>query len=103
MGKIITPNDGKDKKIVDINNAPIKKVDDALVADAKQRTRENISRALRDMADRMDSGELSPPNYVVVMPSFENGETQLLFLGDPIPNVMLEGIMHKILTRMALQ
>jgi hypothetical protein len=103
MNEIIKPNGGQDKKIVDINNKPIKKIDDAIAADAKRQVQQNIIAAMRDMADRMESGELPMPEHVVVMPSFENGETQLLFLGPQIPSLMLLGIMHKITTRMALQ
>jgi hypothetical protein len=103
MSEIIKPNGGQDKKIVDINNKPIKQVEDKIVEDANRQLAENQIAALRDMADRMESGELPPPKHIILLPTFENGETQLLFLGAAVPNLMIEGILHKILTRMALQ
>ena len=100
--RIITPNGGHDRKVVGIDNKPIKQVDDALTKDHETQTQENIIVALREIADKLEDGTLPRAKYIMVVPSFENGETQLLFLGDPVPNVMLEGMLHRLLTKMAM-
>ena len=119
--KIITPNAGKPKKIVDKNNNPLeattgKPLNNSVdlperdnILSIKPRTAEqqardaNIIAALQEFTDRLKSGAIPCPEYIVVLPKFDNGETQLIYMGDPIPTLMLEGVLHKIVTRMALQ
>lgn len=89
------------RKIVDKNNnvidMPVPVMDAAQAANTA-----SIIASLRDMADKVESGEIKAPEFVVVMPKFMDGEIPLFVLGAPIPLVMLEGLMHKVLTRMAM-
>lgn len=100
--KIVMP---PEKKVVDKANNVVSIAADghSTSEQAQPSVKDRITAALRDMADKIDSGEISDPEFVVIMPKLNTGEIPLIFLGDPIPTVMLEGILHKVLTRMALQ
>lgn len=102
--RIITPNGGKDKKIVDMHNRPLNTAEPS----AEQATegkpdlsnKDKIVAALRDMAEKIESGQFTEPKFIVVMPMFET-EIPTFVLGEQIPVVMLEGLLHKVATRMA--
>lgn len=59
--------------------------------------------ALRQLAEKLENGELGNVDFALVIPKRENGDMPLLFLGNPVPQVMLEGLLHRMLTKMALQ
>ena len=63
----------------------------------------HVAHAFRQLADKIENGELNNLDFALVIPKLVNGDMPLLFLGNPIPNVMLEGLLHRMLTKMALQ
>lgn len=63
---------------------------------------QQIVQGLRHLATNIENGTF-PADFVLLLPKLTNGETSFMYLGDPIPTVMLEGVLHKVLTRMALQ
>lgn len=97
--KIITPNGGKGRKIVGIDNKPFEAGTEQ-AAGSEQSSKDKIVAALRDMAEKLESGQFTEPKFIVVMPVFEN-EVPTFVLGEQIPIMMLEGLLHKVATRMA--
>lgn len=93
-GKIITPNGGKDRKVVGLDNKPIN------TEQPENPNKDKMVAALRDMADKIESGQFTEPKFIVVMPMFET-EIPTFVLGEQIPILMLEGLLHKVATRMA--
>lgn len=62
-----------------------------------------VAHTFRQLADKIEAGELNNLDFAIVIPKLQNGDMPLLFLGNPIPNVMLEGLLHRMLTKMAFQ
>lgn len=104
MVDIIQPNGGKARKVVDMHNNPIEsakgEAPDTVRAMPKK---ERIAKALHDLADKIDSGELPEPDYVLVLPRLQSGQLPLFLFGDEMPHTMLLGVMQKLVTRMALE
>lgn len=103
--QIITP-ERKNAKIVDIRNEPLRKDEDGSIKqDAayvpSERTM-RIAAALRDLADKMVDGSF-PAEFLVVLPMMPNNDLPLIYMGDPIPTVTLEGVLHRVVTRLAIQ
>ena len=98
-GKIVTPNGGKDKKIVSIDNKPFESSAEQGTGEGPS-NKDKIVDALRDMADKIETGQFTEPKFVVVIPVFEQ-EIPTFVLVEQIPIMMLEGLLHKIATRMA--
>ena len=63
----------------------------------------HVAHAFRQLADKIENGELNNLDFAIVIPKLVNGDMPMLFLGNPIPNVMLEGLLHRMLTKMAFQ
>ena len=63
----------------------------------------HVAHAFRQLADKIENGELNNLDFAIVIPKLANGDMPMLFLGNPIPNVMLEGLLHRMLTKMAFQ
>ena len=63
----------------------------------------HVAHAFRQLADKIENGELNNLDFAIVIPKLVNGDMPMLFLGNPIPNVMLEGLLHRMLTKMSLQ
>ena len=63
----------------------------------------HVAHAFRQLADKIEDGELNNLDFAIVIPKLVNGDMPMLFLGNPIPNVMLEGLLHRMLTKMAFQ
>ena len=63
----------------------------------------HVAHAFRQLADKIEEGELNNLDFAIVIPKLVNGDMPMLFLGNPIPNVMLEGLLHRMLTKMAFQ
>lgn len=92
------------RKIVDINNKPIHSVGEKV--DAPEGTighlQDRMVAALRQMADGIESGEMKMPERLIILPK-HGSEIHLIHLGDEVPVEYLEGMLHKLVTRMALQ
>ena len=63
----------------------------------------HVAHAFRQLADKIENGELNNLDFAIVIPKLVNGDMPMLFLGNPIPNVMLEGLLHRMLTKMAFR
>ncbi len=98
--RIITPGNGRGPKVVGIDNMPLR-TDEAPDPEIVK-LKSQIS-ALREMADKLEDGTLQPPDFILVLPRFHSGDMPLMIFGDPMPTIMLEGILHKLVTRMAMQ
>ena len=87
----------------DVLNA--QKKPDSEVASRVEVTNEtkHVAHAFRQLADKIENGELNNLDFAIVIPKLVNGDMPMLFLGNPIPNVMLEGLLHRMLTKMSLQ
>lgn len=86
-------------EVVDMGEARIKAKEQE--EHVKERTAKIIA-GLKGLVEGLESGSLSPPEFIIMLPKVD-GEVQLMYLGDPIPTVALEGIIHKVSTRLALQ
>lgn len=112
--KLYVPPSARAEGLIDVNHKPIQK-QEAEVIDmgearikakeqeehVKERTAKIIA-GLKGLVEGLESGSLSPPEFIIMLPKVD-GEVQLMYLGDPIPTVALEGIIHKVSTRLALQ
>lgn len=85
-------------EVVDMGEARIKAKEEE--AHVKERT-DKIIAGLKGLVEGLESGKLSPPEFIIMLPKVD-GEVQLMYLGDPIPSIALEGILHKVSTRLAL-
>lgn len=107
-GKIITPNNGKDRKVVGIDNKPLNsdigkvphKPLDGITNESSNK--DKIIAAIRDLAMRLEDGTLPEPEFLILIPKFKQGDTSLMYFGEPVPTVLVEGTIHKVLTRMAM-
>lgn len=97
--KIITP-ERKNAKIVGMDNKPIESAQEPL--NEHKPTQERVAEALHQLANQIETGAVDP-EFVVVIPKMRNGEVPLVYMGEPIPTLILEGVLHKMLVRMALQ
>lgn len=95
--KIITP-ERKNAKIVGMDNKPIESAQEP----EEKPVAERIAEALHQLANQIETGAVDP-EFVVVIPKMRNGEVPLVYMGEPIPTLILEGVLHKMLVRMALQ
>ena len=57
--------------------------------------------ALREMADKIESGNLKMPEYIMVMPKIDN-ELVYIHMGDEVPMAYTVGTLYKLLTRLSL-
>ena len=61
-----------------------------------------IIEALRNFADSLEKGEIQGVEHMVLLPKLHvSGDVPFMYLGDPIPQLYLQGMMHRVLTRMA--
>lgn len=96
-GKIIMP---PDKKVVDMKNQP---VESQQAADGQEMSvKDKCILGLRDMANQIEDGTISTPEFIMILPKLSTGDIPLIYLGDPIPTIFLEGIIHKLSVKMAL-
>lgn len=104
--KIITP-DRKNAKIVDIRNEPLRKDDDGAIkkeqsAYVPSDKTVRVAAALRDLASKLEDGSF-PAEFLVVLPMMPNNDVPLIYMGDPIATIALEGVLHRVVTRLAIQ
>lgn len=94
------------RKLVGIDNKPLAFASPPPAIehapDTPAGTAAKIIAGLRDMADKMEDGTLKMPEFVMVMPKFIDGDIPMYVLGESMPIVLLEGILHKVLVRMAM-
>ena len=95
---------GQAENVADIRQAQ-KEKGDAAAQTKVEVTHETkqVAHAFRQLADKIENGELNNLDFALVIPKLVNGDMPMLFLGNPIPNVMLEGLLHRMLTKMAFQ
>lgn len=104
MGNIITSNGGEPRKVVDMRNNPIQSNREEAPGSVRSMPKkERIGKALHDLANKIESGELPEPDYVLVLPRLQNGQLPLFVFGDEMPHTMLLGTLQKLVTRMALE
>lgn len=104
MGKIITANGGQPRKVVDMHNRPIESDKNEAPDSIREMPKvERIVGALRDLANKLESGEIPEPEYLLVLPRLPNGHMPLMLFGDAMPQTMLLGTLQKLVTRMALE
>lgn len=89
-----------DKKVVNMRNEPQQ-------ADTPQNpdelsVKQKCINGLRDMAQQIEDGTISSPEFIIVLPKLSNGDLPMIYLGDPIPTLFLEGIIHKLSVKMAM-
>lgn len=89
-GRIYT---GADKKVVGIDNKPIP-------TDEERARKEQIVAGLREMADKIEKGELTAPDSVICLPMM-GGEVPVIVLGEQLPLIYVEGLFHRLATKMA--
>jgi hypothetical protein len=85
-------------KIVDMNNKPIQQDQ----VGGPEELQGRMVAALRQLAEGIESGSMRMPDRIIILPQFGT-EVQLIHLGDEVPVEYLEGMLHKMVTRMALQ
>ena len=89
-------------KEADIRQAQKEKDAEGVRVEVTNETK-HVAHAFRQLADKIENGELNNLDFAIVIPKLVNGDMPMLFLGNPIPNVMLEGLLHRMLTKMAFQ
>ena len=92
----------KTDNVADIRQAQKEKDAEGIRVEVTNETK-HVARAFRQLADKIENGELNNLDFAIVIPKLVNGDMPMLFLGNPIPNVMLEGLLHRMLTKMAFQ
>ena len=92
----------KTDNVADIRQAQKEKDVEGVRVEVTNETK-HVAHAFRQLADKIEEGELNNLDFAIVIPKLVNGDMPMLFLGNPIPNVMLEGLLHRMLTRMAFQ
>lgn len=89
------------RRIVDSSNNPIPTQAPEPTKEQQDHKR-NIVAALQHMVDGITDGSMKVPDRIIVMPQFQS-EVTVIVLGDEVPREYIEGVLHKALTRMALQ
>ena len=92
----------KTDNVADIRQAQKEKDAEGIRVEVTNETK-HVAHAFRQLADKIENGELNNLDFAIVIPKLVNGDMPMLFLGNPIPNVMLEGLLHRMLTKMAFQ
>ena len=92
----------KTDNVADIRQAQKEKDAEGVRVEVTNETK-HVAHAFRQLADKIENGELNNLDFAIVIPKLVNGDMPMLFLGNPIPNVMLEGLLHRMLTKMAFQ
>ena len=92
----------KTDNVADIRQAQKEKDAEGVRVEVTNETK-HVAHAFRQLADKIEEGELNNLDFAIVIPKLVNGDMPMLFLGNPIPNVMLEGLLHRMLTKMAFQ
>ena len=92
----------KTDNVADIRQAQKEKDAEGIRVEVNNETK-HVAHAFRQLADKIENGELNNLDFAIVIPKLANGDMPMLFLGNPIPNVMLEGLLHRMLTKMAFQ
>ena len=92
----------KTDNVADIRQAQKEKDAENIRVEVTNETK-HVAHAFRQLADKIEDGELNNLDFAIVIPKLVNGDMPMLFLGNPIPNVMLEGLLHRMLTKMAFQ
>ena len=92
----------KTDNVADIRQAQKEKDAEGIRVEVTNETK-HVAHAFRQLADKIEDGELNNLDFAIVIPKLVNGDMPMLFLGNPIPNVMLEGLLHRMLTKMAFQ
>ena len=92
----------KTDNVADIRQAQKEKDAEGVRVEVTNETK-HVAHAFRQLADKIEDGELNNLDFAIVIPKLVNGDMPMLFLGNPIPNVMLEGLLHRMLTKMAFQ
>ena len=92
----------KTDSVADIRQAQKEKDAEDIRVEVTNETK-HVAHAFRQLADKIENGELNNLDFAIVIPKLANGDMPMLFLGNPIPNVMLEGLLHRMLTKMAFQ
>ena len=94
--------EAKTDNVADIRQAQKEKDVEGVRVEVTNETK-HVAHAFRQLADKIEEGELNNLDFAIVIPKLANGDMPMLFLGNPIPNVMLEGLLHRMLTKMAFQ
>lgn len=97
MAEIYT---GHQKKVVDMHNKPIKTDEDKARDESEAERKKNMVAGLREMAERIESGQLTLPTSLICVPMMGE-EVPVIVLGEQLPTLFVEGLFHRIATKMA--